>query len=81
MAEKIKIAPDYRGKGIATQLLRRVCDDAKNEGYRYVEAYPVKDGGYLGMAFTGPINLYRKAGFDIIAHSNGTFIMREHLDQ
>ena len=34
------IAPDYRGKGIASKVLEKVCDDAKNEGYLYVEAYP-----------------------------------------
>ena len=29
------IAPDYRGKGIASKVLEKVCDDAKNEGYLY----------------------------------------------
>ena len=66
-------------KGIAAQLLHRVCDDAKAEGYKYVEAYPVKDGGYLGMAFTGPLHLYEKAGFDICTQSNNTYIMRKQL--
>ena len=58
-----EIAPDYRGKGIASMLLERVCEDAKAEGFKYVEAYPVKDGGYMGMAFTGPMHMYEKAGF------------------
>ena len=35
-----EISPEYRGKGIATQLLNRVCSDALAEGYEYVEAYP-----------------------------------------
>lgn len=74
-----EISPEYRGKGIAAQLLHRVCDDAKAEGYKYVEAYPVKDGGYLGMAFTGPLHLYEKAGFDICTQSNNTYIMRKQL--
>ncbi len=74
-----EIAPGYRGKGIASALLRRVCGDAKAEGYRYVEAYPVKDGGYLGMAFTGPARLYEKAGFTVCERINNTYVMRKQL--
>jgi GNAT superfamily N-acetyltransferase len=36
-----EIAPEYRGKGIATALLQRVVDDARAEGYVAVEAFPV----------------------------------------
>ena len=74
-----EIAPGYRGKGIASMLLRRVCDDAKAEGYQYVEAYPVQDGGYLGMAFTGPMRLYEKAGFVICDQINHVYVMRKQL--
>ena len=70
-----EIAPEYRGKGIATALLKRVCDDAKAEGYQYVEAYPVKDGGDLGKAFTGPVHLYEKAGFADFAQINNNYVM------
>jgi GNAT superfamily N-acetyltransferase len=37
-----EIAPEYRGKGVATALLKRVCADAKAEGYIAVEGFPVK---------------------------------------
>ena len=60
-------------------LLQRVCEDAKAEGYKYVEAYPVKDGGYMGMAFTGPIDMYEKAGFEIVEQQGKTCIMRKKL--
>ena len=36
-----EIAPEYRGKGIATALLQRVIDDARAEGYIAVEAFPL----------------------------------------
>lgn len=75
-----EIASEYRGKGVATQLLARVCEDAKAEGYRYVEAYPVQDGGYMGMAFTGPMRLYEKAGFEETARSGNVCVMRKQLD-
>ena len=74
-----EIAPGYRGRGIASMLLQRVCDDAKAEGYQYVEAYPVQDGGYLGMAFTGPVHMYEKAGFVTCARICTTYIMRKKL--
>lgn len=74
-----EIAPGYRGRGIASMLLQRVCDDAKAEGYQYVEAYPVQDGGYLGMAFTGPVHMYEKAGFVTCASICTTYIMRKKL--
>ena len=60
-------------------LLQRVCEDAKAEGFKYVEAYPVKDGGYMGMAFTGPIHMYEKAGFEVIEQKDQTFVVRKKL--
>ena len=74
-----EISPEYRGKGIATQLLRRICDDAKVEGYKYVEAYPVKGGENIEMAFTGPLRLYEKAGFEIVELSGDTYTVRKKL--
>jgi GNAT superfamily N-acetyltransferase len=74
-----EIAPDYRGKGIASMLLNRVCKDAKAEGFKYVEAYPVKDGGYMGMAFTGPMHMYEKAGFEVVSQNGKSYVMRKTL--
>ena len=74
-----EIAPEYRGKGIATLLLEAVCRDALAEGYVYVEAYPVKEEGLQGLAFTGPRRLYEKAGFRITARKGGTLVMRKRL--
>ena len=54
-------------------------DDAKAEGYKYVEAYPVKDGENIEMAFTGPLRLYEKAGFEIFEQSGNTYTMRKKL--
>lgn len=36
-----EIAPEYRGKGVATALLNRVITDAKIEGYAAVVGFPV----------------------------------------
>ena len=60
-------------------LLQRICEDAKEEGFKYVEAYPVKDGGCMGMAFTGPMHMYEKAGFKVVSQNGESYIMRKTL--
>ena len=76
-----EIAPEYRGKGIATLLLEAVCRDARAEGYAYVEAYPVTDEGLQGLAFTGPKRLYEKAGFTVTARRENILVMRKQLER
>ena len=58
-----EIAPEYRGKGIATALLRRVCEDAVRDGYDKIEVYPVIRDAREELDFTGPVHLYEKFGF------------------
>lgn len=76
-----EIAPEYRGKGIATLLLEAVCRDALAEGFAYVEAYPAGDEGLQGLAFTGPKRLYEKAGFVFTARKGSTLVMRKRLEK
>ncbi len=84
-AQKIKsivcfeIAPSYRGKGIATALLNRVCSDAAADGYDKVEVYPAIRDTYEPLDFTGPIHLYEKAGFVRIAEQGKILIMQKDL--
>ena len=73
-----EISPEYRGKGIAAQLLDRVCADARAEGYEYVEAYP-SDRVQNSLAFTGPVRLYEKAGFTEFSRIGSTIVMRKRL--
>ena len=73
-----EISPEYRGKGIAKQLLKRVCDDAQSEGYSSVEAYPAEKAE-ISLAFTGPVHLYQKMGFIVYMHDGSTTIMRKEL--
>ena len=73
-----EIAPEYRGKGIATALLRRVCEDALKDGYEYVEAYPALKGKGE-YDFTGPVKLYEKLGFTIREQHGEMLIMRKDL--
>ncbi|MBP3477188.1 MAG: GNAT family N-acetyltransferase [Lachnospiraceae bacterium] len=70
-----EISPEYRGKGIATLLLNRICKD----GYTYVEAYPMISESVQGLAFTGPKRLYEKTGFDTVAQRGNLLVMRKKL--
>ncbi len=57
------IAPEMQRKGIATQLLERVCKDAVDEGFDYVEAYPKREFINVARDFMGPIEMYKEHGF------------------
>lgn len=58
-----EIAPEYRGKGVATALLNRVIADAKAEGYQAVVSFPVVRNERYEWDCHGPVRLYEKAGF------------------
>lgn len=74
-----EIAPGYRGQGIASALIERVCEDAKANGYVAVEGYAKTLEVRDEYDFTGPIHLYEKAAFSQIIEQNGISIMRKLL--
>ena len=74
-----EIAPGYRGKGIASALIEKVCEDAKAGGYAAVEGYAKVTDVRDEFDFTGPVHLYEKAGFSRVAEQNGQVIMRKAL--
>ena len=64
------VAPDMRGKCVATALLRAACQYAEENGYDYVESYPTA-GGFRTSDCCGPASMYQKSGFEIIDIPNG----------
>ncbi len=75
-----EIAPEYRGKGIATALLQRVLDDAKADGYTAVHAYPVARNERYEWDCTGPVRLYEKLGFVKISENGEKTVMRKEVE-
>ena len=73
------VAPALRGKGIARLLLERVCQDAKQDGYGVIEAYPQK--GFISEAidFMGPAELFKQSGFDLWYETDDKYVMRKRL--
>ena len=74
-----EIAPEYRGKGIASAFIEQVCLDAKANGYTAVEGYAKISETRNEYDFTGPVHLYEKAGFSQVMERNGQVIMRKIL--
>lgn len=72
------IAPEMRKKGIATKLVEKVCADAAEEGYEYVEVYPYSHG--QNNDFHGSLSMYEKAGFERYGlYMDDCIIMRKKL--
>ena len=74
-----EIAPAYRGMGIASAFIDRICNDAKSKGYVAVEGYPKLSENRDNFDFQGPVQLYNKAGFVEVRRENGQAIMRKML--
>ena len=72
------IAPDYRGKGVATALLHQAITDAKAEGYAAVVSFPIRTG-QCEWDHQGPLRLYEKAGFIKVSETAGKMVMRKDL--
>ena len=76
------IAPEMQRKGIATQLLQRVCEDAKSEGFDFVEAYIDTNAKRIfdtSYEFMGNLHLYEKCGFKQHSNNDGRIVMRSAL--
>lgn len=74
-----EIAPEHRGKGVATALLLRVVADAKAEGYIAVEGFPVVRDERYEWDSAGPIRLYEKAGLIKMEETGKSVVMRREL--
>jgi ribosomal protein S18 acetylase RimI-like enzyme len=75
------IAPDMKRKGIATQLLERVCKDATDEGFDFIEAYPNRSFVNEFRDFMGPLELYKKFGFTVQEELENIYVVRKNLRQ
>lgn len=74
-----EIAPEYRGRGIASAFIDRVCADAKMNGYVAVEGYAKIRDNREDYDYQGPVRLYDKAGFTEVMRQDGQIVMRKIL--
>ena len=71
------IAPEMKRKGIATRLMERVCEDAAQDGFNFVEAYPNKEFNETNNS--GPFEMYKKNGFAVYCETEQVLVMRKQL--
>ncbi len=74
-----EIAPEYRGRGIASAFIDRICGDARDKGYVAVEGYANLSDIRNDFDYQGPVRLYEKAGFVEVAREKGQVVMRKVL--
>jgi GNAT superfamily N-acetyltransferase len=73
------VAPEMQRKGIATQLMERVCADAAQDGFDAVEAYSYKDESYQSSNYGGYYEMYGKHGFIVTAETKQGLVVRKKL--
>jgi ribosomal protein S18 acetylase RimI-like enzyme len=66
-------------RGIATRLLERVCKDAADDGFDFVEAYTAVEFTDTTQHFVGFLDMYMKCGFNICAERDGKVVVRKVL--
>lgn len=72
------IHPNFRRQGISGKLLERVIEDCSNKDYDFIEAYPRK-GASNESNFKGPIELYKRHGFEEHKEHKDFYAMRRYL--
>ncbi|MDL2287126.1 GNAT family N-acetyltransferase [Eubacteriales bacterium OttesenSCG-928-G02] len=73
------IASKVQRTGVATQLLKRICEDAAADGYNFVEAYVYKDTSAVPHDFRGPLSMYEKCGFTKTTERDNVAVVRKAL--
>ena len=73
------VSPAYRRRGIATQLLARVCADAAADGFAFAEAYPNRTFVDTEHDFMGPAALFETQGFTPYFESSEQLVLRKSL--
>lgn len=65
------IHPEYRGQGVARQLLKQAIEDFKAQGYEAVIALPIENRNEPQKLYRGTLNMYKENGFkEIEKHDN-----------
>jgi ribosomal protein S18 acetylase RimI-like enzyme len=73
------ISAQYRGHGVASKLLEAAVERLRARGLRAVEAYPGRDQESPQGNYRGPIEMYRRAGFEPYREHGAHVIMRKAL--
>ena len=74
------IAPAYRKKGIARELLKHAMKTLKEQGFNWIEAYPRKQTELSDAhSYHGPSSLFESEGFVVVNEDEHFLLMRKTL--
>lgn len=73
------VAPECRRKGIATELLKYVVNDFKNDCYNIIEAYPKLVSEIDSENYHGPLKMYLDNGFVQVGGNQMFAIVRKEI--
>lgn len=73
------INPDFRKKGIARILLKKIISDYSLKNYDIIEAYPEKNSSSCEKNYKGPLSLYEQSNFTIINEFTNYYVVRKNL--
>ncbi len=83
--EKVKsifcfvVSPEFRRKGVAKLILEYIINDAKNDGFEFIESYPNKEFESEAFDYMGPLKLYENLGFNYSYDFDFKIVMRKKL--
>lgn len=74
------IDPDFRGQGLAGQILDLVIEDLIDRGFAAAEAGP-RDEEISEKSFQGTLSMFESRGFEKVHQfDQGHFLVRRHFD-
>ena len=82
--EKIKfifcfaVAPSVQRRGVVTQLINFVCEDARAAGFECVEAHTYRD--FTRDGFKGTLGMYEKCGFTVYVEEGDNVVVRRGFE-
>lgn len=74
----IDLIPEYRGKGIAKDILDFAINSCREKGFEWLEVYPSADPTER-RNYRGHQGMYLSAGFELIGSSEDFLIMHKKL--
>ena len=79
------VDPDHRSAGVASGLLNAAVGAARGWGVPWLEGYPADPAAFdddlprTAQAYTGPLAMYRTAGFEVVQDMGDWKVVRHQL--
>jgi len=75
----LTVKKPWRGKGVATSLVKSVLKDLKKRGVERVDAYPMPKNTNLSQSPVGPVEVWLSLGFKVLNEGSAAPVVRKRL--